>query len=86
MSPGFKTALLLIMTFGAPALAQGLDDKALHARDAAPNMPRTQDTVPDRMRMDDPATTGSTRPARVPRDRPGLREESPGSHGRTRGG
>ena len=59
MSSGFKAAFLLIITIGVPAQAQGLDDKTPHARDAAPNMPRTQDTIPDRMRMDDPATTGS---------------------------
>ena len=65
MSSGFKAAFLLIITIGVPAQAQGLD-KTPHARDAAPNMPRTQDTIPDRMRMDDPATTGTTGGGKLP--------------------
>ena len=85
MSSGFKAAFLLIITIGVPAQAQGLD-KTPHARDAAPNMPRTQDTIPDRMRMDDPATTGTTGVRKAPRDRPGLRDEGPRPYERTRGG
>jgi hypothetical protein len=84
MSPGFKTALLLIMIFGAPALAQGLDDKALHARDAAPNMPRTQDTIPDRVRTGDPTTTGSTKAPGDLGGRPGSRDGEPRTHVRKR--
>ena len=86
MSSGFKTAFLLIISIGAPMQAQGLDEKTPNVRDAAPNMPRTQDTIPDRMRMDDPATTGTTGVRKAPRDRPGLRDEGPRSYERTRGG
>lgn len=83
MSSGFRIALLLIGIVGVSTPVQSLDGKPLHARDAAPNMPRVRDTIPERMPISDPVTTGSTRAPHYSRT---FRQKEPGSYGRTRGG
>ena len=84
MSPGFKIALLLIVSLDTSASAQGLDNKTLHITDEAPNMPRTQDTIPDRVRTGDPTTTGSTKAPGDLGGRPGFRDGEPRPHDRKR--
>lgn len=86
MSSGFKIACLLIVMIGAPVPGHSLDDPSSHPRDAAPNMPRTQDTIPDKMQRGDPDTTGSTREPRAPLRDPNSKDEVPSPSQRARSG
>jgi len=86
MSSWFKITCLLIVMIGVPVPGQSSDDTSSHSRDAAPNMPRTQDTIPDKMQRGDPDTTGSTRGPSLPRREPNSRDEEPSSYRRARSG
>ena len=82
MPRNLLAAIFLMLCFGLPALAQTLESKLAKAQEMASYIPNTHEPLPERIRVRDPATTGSSEVQSDRRNIPGMSEDSLRSHDR----
>ena len=82
MPRNLLAAIFLMLCFGLPALAQTLESKLAKAQEMASYIPNAHEPLPERIRVRDPATTGSTKVQSDPGHVPGMSEDNPRQHDR----
>jgi hypothetical protein len=82
MPRNLLAAIFLMLCFGLPTFSQALESKSGHAQEVASYIPNAHEPLPERIRVRDPATTGSTEVQSDRRNIPGMSEDSLRSHDR----